>query len=343
MPAQWGSSSVISSARRRRRPGTCVGAAAALELVQARELALVQRDDDLAAALDGDAALLAVVVQARGALDAQARLQRARLVVDAGVDDPGVVAGLARCPPRRRRRPRPRAAPDGARAARARWPGRRCPPRRWRGRSAPRAARVVVASARGGRSLVCRAGARHRSQRRHRRRARPPPGAGRPRRARLRPRPVARHRGGRRAEVVRGDAVSGAGLDEALDGVDVAYFLIHSMETALNGAGTLRRPRPRGRARASPTRRAPRACAASSTSAAWCPPTRRPRRTWPAASRSSGRCWAPPPRRSRCAPRSSSRPARARSASSCASSSACRSCRCRRGATTARGPSTGAT
>lgn len=31
-------------------------------------------------------------------------------------------------------------------------------------------------------------------------------------------------------EVVRGDAISGAGLDAALDGVDVAYFLIHSME-----------------------------------------------------------------------------------------------------------------
>ncbi|HEV2813801.1 MAG TPA: NAD(P)H-binding protein [Solirubrobacteraceae bacterium] len=30
---------------------------------------------------------------------------------------------------------------------------------------------------------------------------------------------------------VRGDAVSGAGLDDALDGVDVAYYLIHSMET----------------------------------------------------------------------------------------------------------------
>ena len=29
---------------------------------------------------------------------------------------------------------------------------------------------------------------------------------------------------------VRGDAVSGAGLDEALEGIDVAYFLIHSME-----------------------------------------------------------------------------------------------------------------
>jgi uncharacterized protein YbjT (DUF2867 family) len=40
------------------------------------------------------------------------------------------------------------------------------------------------------------------------------------------------------SEVVRGDAVSGVGLDEALDDVDVAYFLIHSMETALNGTGT---------------------------------------------------------------------------------------------------------
>ena len=39
-------------------------------------------------------------------------------------------------------------------------------------------------------------------------------------------------------EVVEGDAVTGAGLDAALDGVDVAYFLIHSMETTVNGTGT---------------------------------------------------------------------------------------------------------
>ncbi|MEA2319765.1 MAG: hypothetical protein QOD44_3954 [Solirubrobacteraceae bacterium] len=32
--------------------------------------------------------------------------------------------------------------------------------------------------------------------------------------------------------VVAGDAVTGAGLDEAMRGIDVAYFLIHSMETA---------------------------------------------------------------------------------------------------------------
>jgi len=31
-------------------------------------------------------------------------------------------------------------------------------------------------------------------------------------------------------DFVRGDAITGAGLDEALDGIEVAYFLIHSME-----------------------------------------------------------------------------------------------------------------
>ena len=38
-------------------------------------------------------------------------------------------------------------------------------------------------------------------------------------------------------EVVQGDAVTGAGLAAALDGVDVAYFLIHSMETAEQADG----------------------------------------------------------------------------------------------------------
>jgi uncharacterized protein YbjT (DUF2867 family) len=32
-------------------------------------------------------------------------------------------------------------------------------------------------------------------------------------------------------DVVRGDVVTGAGLHEALDGIEVAYFLVHSMET----------------------------------------------------------------------------------------------------------------
>jgi uncharacterized protein YbjT (DUF2867 family) len=37
-------------------------------------------------------------------------------------------------------------------------------------------------------------------------------------------------------EVVIGDMLTGAGLEEALDGVDVAYYLIHSMEGAAGGA-----------------------------------------------------------------------------------------------------------
>ena len=37
-------------------------------------------------------------------------------------------------------------------------------------------------------------------------------------------------------EVMRGDAVSGAGVEAALDGIDVAYYLIHSMEGAAEGA-----------------------------------------------------------------------------------------------------------
>ena len=37
--------------------------------------------------------------------------------------------------------------------------------------------------------------------------------------------------------VVRGDAVTGEGLDEALDGIDAAYYLIHSMEpVGVNGS-----------------------------------------------------------------------------------------------------------
>jgi uncharacterized protein YbjT (DUF2867 family) len=42
-------------------------------------------------------------------------------------------------------------------------------------------------------------------------------------------------------EIVRGDAISGAGLAAALDGVDVAYFLMHSMEGS--GADFERRER----------------------------------------------------------------------------------------------------
>jgi uncharacterized protein YbjT (DUF2867 family) len=36
--------------------------------------------------------------------------------------------------------------------------------------------------------------------------------------------------------LVQGDVLSGAGLEEALEGADVAYYLIHSMERASNGS-----------------------------------------------------------------------------------------------------------
>ena len=35
--------------------------------------------------------------------------------------------------------------------------------------------------------------------------------------------------------IVTGDAVTGKGLEQALDGVEVAYFLIHSMEASADG------------------------------------------------------------------------------------------------------------
>src|SRR5438445_12309330 len=74
--------------------GDPVGPATTLELLQARELRGVGRDDQLAASLARDPPPLAVLIQLARSGDAQARLQRPRLVVDAGVDHAGVVAGL---------------------------------------------------------------------------------------------------------------------------------------------------------------------------------------------------------------------------------------------------------
>ena len=37
-------------------------------------------------------------------------------------------------------------------------------------------------------------------------------------------------------DVVQGDAIAGTGLAEALDGIDCAYYLIHSMEPSLDGS-----------------------------------------------------------------------------------------------------------
>ncbi len=86
----------------------------------------------------------------------------------------------------------------------------------------------------------------HPAHRRHRLRRRPPPpepARRRPRRARCLVRDPERATRRPRSRVVKGDVLSGEGLDEALDGVDVAYYLVHSM-----GRGRrrrLRRARPR--------------------------------------------------------------------------------------------------
>ena len=66
----------------------------ALELVEPRQLVVARGDDDLAAALGRDAALVAVLVQQPRALDAQPRLERAGRVVDAGVDHAAVAPRL---------------------------------------------------------------------------------------------------------------------------------------------------------------------------------------------------------------------------------------------------------
>ena len=70
--------------------------------------------------------------------------------------------------------------------------------------------------------------------------------------------------------VVGGDAITGAGLDRALDGIDVAYFLIHSMEPSRRRG----RSAP-GSALAAETFAAAAGAAGrhagSSTSAGWCP------------------------------------------------------------------------
>jgi hypothetical protein len=68
----------------------------AVELEQARALFLARRDDDLAAPEHRDPTRVAVGEQPLGAAHAQPRLQRARRVVDATVDDAARAAGLVR-------------------------------------------------------------------------------------------------------------------------------------------------------------------------------------------------------------------------------------------------------
>ncbi len=71
-----------------------VGGGAALELVQPRKLAWLGGDDQLPAGLHRDGALGAVGVELARALHAQARLERAGGVVNAGVHHARVVARL---------------------------------------------------------------------------------------------------------------------------------------------------------------------------------------------------------------------------------------------------------
>src|SRR5581483_6842000 len=74
--------------------GDAVRGRAPLELAQAVELRRVERDDELAARLQRDRALLAVGAEQLHAAPAERRLQRPRRVVDAGVDDAAVAARL---------------------------------------------------------------------------------------------------------------------------------------------------------------------------------------------------------------------------------------------------------
>ncbi len=97
--------------------------------------------------------------------------------------------------------------------------------------------------------------------------------------------------GGHGFEVVAADVVSGQGLGRALDSIDVAYYLIHSMEPV----DRRRRSTPASAAgpRTSPRPPRPRACGGSCTSGASCRRARRPRSTWPAGWPSRSSCSRP--------------------------------------------------
>ncbi len=69
---------------------------APVELLESRQLCLRRRDDDLAAPQHGDSTLVAEVEQPCRTGDAEPRLERARRVVDAAVDDAAGTAGLVR-------------------------------------------------------------------------------------------------------------------------------------------------------------------------------------------------------------------------------------------------------
>jgi uncharacterized protein YbjT (DUF2867 family) len=101
-------------------------------------------------------------------------------------------------------------------------------------------------------------------------------------------------------DVVEGDAIAGTGLDRALDGVEVAYFLIHSMEGPGNGFADLERQ--------AAERFAAAAAAAGVRRIVYLgglvPADGRSRATSPRGWRSRSCCWPRRRSRSRSAPRS---------------------------------------
>src|ERR1043165_5455865 len=80
--------------RESREAGQPVGTAAALQLIEGRQLTLVAGDNDLAAVLMGDAVLLAEAVHGFPAADAVFCLVRAGFVIQARVNDAAIVARL---------------------------------------------------------------------------------------------------------------------------------------------------------------------------------------------------------------------------------------------------------
>ena len=93
-PTTCGSISRMRAASTSSSPGVPFAMARSCSVGEPRQLALVERDDQLSAALERDVVRLGERLDRGLALAAQLRLERPRLVVQAGVQDAAVVAGL---------------------------------------------------------------------------------------------------------------------------------------------------------------------------------------------------------------------------------------------------------
>ena len=136
-PRQCGSISAHLAGRQAPQTRHLVLAASPLELVEPPSSLVVARDDQLPAALVLDPLALAELVHLAGALDAQASLERAGHVVDAGVDHAAVAAGLAAGDGRPALEHGQRRARAAAASARGRPPARGSRRRRRPGRTPP--------------------------------------------------------------------------------------------------------------------------------------------------------------------------------------------------------------